>query len=67
MYKQMSAAQEKTYMELRSAGYEFCQNEENGDVVVGKYDRTGDTSMLLYVITITPDGRYVELDLSGPA
>ena len=66
-YKQMKPRQEKTYMRLRDEGYEFCQNEDNGDVVVCKYERTAETSRMIYAISIHEDGRYTELDLSNAA
>jgi len=61
----MKPRQEETYMRLRDAGYEFCQNEDNGDVIVGKYERTTETSRMTYTIAIHEDGRYTELDLSN--
>ena len=64
-YRQMKPHQEKTYMHLRDAGYEFCQNEDNGDVIVAKYERTSETSRMIYAIAIHEDGRYAELDLSN--
>ena len=66
-YRQMKQRQEETYMRLRDAGYEFCQNEDNGDVIVGKYDRTAETSWMIYAVAIHEDGRYTELDLSNAA
>ena len=59
----MTQRQEETYMRLRGAGYEYCQTQDNGDVVAGKYERTFETSRLLYAITITPNGEYTEINL----
>lgn len=60
----MTQNQEETYTRLCDAGYEYCQTEENGDVIVGKYERSFETSRLLYAITITPSGKYTEINLS---
>ena len=35
------------------------------DVIVGKYDRTAETSRMICAVAIHEDGRYTELDLSN--
>lgn len=60
----MTQNQKVTYTRLCDAGYEYCQTEENGDVIVGKYERAFGASRLLYAITITPSGKYTEINLS---
>jgi hypothetical protein len=62
-YKEMPLAQEKSYMQMRAAGYEFCHNETNGDVVVGKYSYTDDSTSLLYQFAIKPDGKCIDLTM----
>lgn len=52
-------------MRLRDAGYEFCHNEDSGDVIVGKYEHTAETSRMIYAIAIHEDGRCTELNLSN--